>query len=108
MAEQNGAMIEVEFENDTVAIPATMTRDDWETHFGDVPDEFEVDRVFVLDGTLRVEAHLGEGRWVEGIRQTEDKQPVHNASAVGWVVETVQSDPPEESIEPGETLWKRD
>jgi len=106
--EQNNATIEVEHNGETIEVPETLTRNDYAAYFGSVPDEFEVERVFVYEGNVRAEAYLGDNEWVEAIYQTEDSRPVTNASELGWVVETIDAEPSDVTGHPGETVWVRD
>lgn len=109
--EAHNATIKVEHNGETIAVPKTLTYDDYAAYFGNVPDEFDVERVFVYDNNVHVEAHLGDGEWVEAIYQTEDSAPVFNASELGWAVQTLQADEPGDNHAedaPGETLWNQE
>jgi len=93
---------------ETVTVPETFTRDDYATYFGDVPDEWDTEVVFVFDGTLRAGAFVGD-EWVEATYQTDETAPVFNASEHGWVVYTTDFSP--EMVAgavPGEVLWTAD
>jgi len=113
MAEDNEATtveskenkIEVQYNDETIEVPKTLTYNDYAAYFGNVPDEFDVERVFIYEGNIRAEAYLGDDEWVEAIYQTEDSSPVTNASELGWVVQTIDAEPSDVTGHPGETLW---
>jgi len=110
MTQKEAETVEVEFKNETVAVPTTFTYDDVAAYFGlNLDDGVEIDRIFAHDGALRAEAYVGNDTWYEFIRQTEDYRPVFNASEVGWVGQKADAPGPDDGIEaPGETLWERE
>lgn len=102
---QNTATVEVEHNNETIAVPTTFEQSDYAAYFGDVPESFDVERIFELEGALRVEAYLGNDTWVEAVLHTDDWHETFNAkNDRGWVVETVNA--PEDGETPGDTLWE--
>ena len=112
MAQNNIAIVEVEHDGEIIEVPTTFERNELAAWFGSVPESFEVDRVFIFEGNVRVESYQGNGEWVEAVYQTEESAPVFNASELGWVAEIVDGSedpdyPNEEDIEsyPGQTGW---
>lgn len=98
--------VEVEAPNgETIEVPLTFERGDLSAWYGSVPDEFEVDRIFLYDGVLRVERQDVD-EWVEvGYFTEDDFRP---GTETGWVAETLDVEPDEGSIEVGDTLWSRE
>lgn len=108
MAQNTTNTVEVEHNSETIEVPTTFERSDLATWFGSIPDEWDVERVFVYEGNVRAEAYLGDETWIEAIYQTEESAPVFNASELGWVVDTIDAPAETEYDRPGETLWERD
>jgi hypothetical protein len=91
--------------SETVTVPETFERGDYDRYYGNVPDEWDVERVFRYDGHLRAEALIGD-EWVEAIYYSECDSSVHGGNATGWVVDTVRAgNVHAEGDGPGETLW---
>lgn len=102
---QNTATVEVEHNGETIDVPTQFSRADLAAWFGNVPESFDVDRIFRFEDGLHVEAYLGDGEWVEAVRHTDDHHPTFNAqNDRGWVAEIV--DAPEDGDNPGATVWE--
>ena len=103
---QNTATVEVEHNGETIDVPTQFERGALAAWFGDVPDSFDVDRIFRFEGGLRAESYLGGGEWVEVVRHTDEHRPTFNAqNDRGWVAEIVNAS--ENGDETGETVWER-
>lgn len=99
--------VTVEHNGSQVETPLTFERSDLATWFGAVPETFDVERVFIYEGTVRAEAYLGEETWVEVVHQTEESAPVDFASELGWVANTLSAPGPGATEDPGETVWRK-
>ena len=99
--------IKVSDRGEMIDVPTTLEYNDLSAHYGSVPDQIRVDRIFRYDGIVRVEMRDGENELVEaGYFREDDHRP---GTDTGWVAERIDNAAPSADLSegPGETLWTR-
>jgi hypothetical protein len=100
--------IEVEHNGKTINVPTTFNLKDLETYFGSMPDEWEIDYIFIHEGALRTGAYISETEWVETVYHTDEYHETFNAHTErGWVGETIDGVDASDGC-PEEPLWARE
>ena len=98
--------VDVADRGETLEVPTTIAYNDLATHYGSVPDEIRVDRIFRYDDIVRAEMCVDDGTVEVGYFREDDFRP---GTEVGWVAEQINTEMPDDLNEgPGETLWSRD